>query len=288
VIILLKFLQWCFGLIFRLPAPLAIGFMHLAGEISYQLARRTPLQKIGAKNFGLLFEKINNSQLANQLLKNVGYAVFEVLCLPFLKEAHFKRIVRINGVENIDRGLAKGKGVLLLLIHSGNYELTPPLLAARGYRLNSILKAPDEPIFKLINRSRSYRGIKLINVLEDDMYRESLRALANNELVGLLVDTGASEGRHETIEFLGRKVPVAAGWLTLAQRSGAAVIPSLSKREGEKIAITFGEALNVSKDNKEEVIKKLGQFYENFIRHHPEQWLIFLNSHEVERMVEGG
>lgn len=287
MIILVRFLQLLFSFIFRLPAPAAIYMMNFAGEIAYRIARLTPIRKSVSRNVKKLFADADGDRLADRLLRNVSFSIFEVLCTPFFHEEHLKMIGNLKGRENIDLGLSNRNGILILLMHTGNYELTPALLSILGYKVNAILKAPDEPIFRIINRSRGHRGTKLINVLTDDMYRESLKALGDNEIVCLLIDTGALEGRHELFNFLGRKVPVATGWLTLAQRAQAAVIPAFSRREGNKVILNFGEPLTVRADNREEIKQKVGQYYENFIRSHPEQWAIFLNDHEVQRMLEG-
>lgn len=287
MIILLRSLQLIFSLIFRLPAPIAVYLMRFAGETTYRIARLTPIKGIAARNVNRLFPDADGRKVADKLLRNIAYSIFEVLCTPFFNETHINLICKVNGRENIDLSLAKRKGAVILTMHTGNYEMIPVVLASLGYKLNSVLKAADEPIFRFLSRSRSYRGIKLINVLEANMYRESLRALGENEIIALAADTGALEGKHELFPFLGRRVPVATGWLTLAQRSEAAVIPTHSKREEQKLVITFGEPLQVYADNREEAMHKVGQFYENFIRNHPEQWAMFLNDYETKRMVEG-
>jgi len=266
---------------------LLICCMRLAGEAVYWISRLTPIKNSVAKNIRLLFPEADSQCLADKLLRNVSHSIFEIICAPLFKKEHFKHVGKINGLENIDLGLSKGNGILLLMMHTGNYELTPALLTSRGYRMNSILKAPDNFLFKIVNRCRSWGGGKLINVLKDDMYHDSLRALAGNEIVLILIDTGALEGRHETIEFLGMKVPAATGWLTLAQRSKASVVPAFSKREDGKVVLTLGEPLTVNADNREEIVLKVGQLYEKFIKDHPEQWIILLNEYETRRMVEG-
>ncbi|MBI5078682.1 lysophospholipid acyltransferase family protein [Candidatus Saganbacteria bacterium] len=285
--ILLQFLQWIFGLIFRLPPAAALFIMRLAGEITYRAVRLSRIKKTVAGNIGLLFPQADALTLADKLLKNVSYAVFELLCVPFLKKSHLKIICRPIGLENIDLALAGRKGIIILMMHAGNYELLPIFLSGLGYKINSVLKAPPDPLFKILNRSRGYRGIKLINVLEVNMYRAALNALIENEIVILMVDTGALEGRHEGFPFLGKNLPAATGWLTLARRSGAAIIPTFSRREGKRVMLTFNDPLFVNKDNREETMKKVGRFYENLIKNHPEQWAIFLNEYEVKRMVEG-
>lgn len=196
-------------------------------------------------------------------------------------------ICKVSGVENIDLALSKRNGAIVISMHTGNYELIPIVLRHLGYSVSSIMKAPPEPLYKFLEPIRSYKGTKLINVLEVDMYRETLKALGRNRLVCLGIDTGALEGRHEMFSFLGHRVPVATGWLTLAQRSESAIIPVAVKREGKQVILNFAEPLTVYQDNREEIMRRIGQFYENFIKNHPEQWLMFLNQYETKRMVEG-
>lgn len=53
------------------------------------------------------------------------------------------------------------------------------------------------------------------------------------------------------------------------------------------MVISFSEPLNLYRDNREEIMYRVKQFFENFIKNHPEQWLMFLNEYETKRMVEG-
>jgi len=177
--------------------------------------------------------------------------------------------------------------VIMMTMHIGNYELFPLALADGNYKMNAILRATHDPIFEIINRSRISSGIKLINVLEKDIYKETIKLLGKNEIILTLADTGALESRHILYPFLGKKVTVATGWLTLAQRSRAPVIPVLVKKEGRKNIITIAEPVNVTKENREESMQKVGKFFEDFISRNPEQWAIFLNSYETRRMIEG-
>ena len=283
----LKSLRFLFSFVYKLPVSAALYLTRLAGELTFQIARLTSIRGTTAKNIERVFPEANGEQLAARLLRNVGLAIFELLAVPFFQTEHFERLCRIEGRENLDLALAKRRGVLFLMMHIGNYELIPALLSSLDYRFNSILKATDDPLFALLNQSRGYKGGRLINVLEVDMYRESIKALSHNEIVGILVDTGALEGKHEMMPFLGRSVPIATGWLTLAERSGAAILPAYSKREGDKIVLHISEPLHVYRDNRHEVKRLVSQFYEAFIQAHPEQWAIFLNTHEVNRMLEG-
>ena len=103
----------------------------------------------------------------------------------------------------------------------------------------------------------------------------------------MLADTGALESRHEYVQFLGKKVPVATGWLTMALRSSCAVVPTLAKKDGKRNSIILYEPLKVTKENRETIKQKAIKIFEDFIKQNPEQWGMFLNEFETKRMVEG-
>lgn len=286
MIILLKSLQGIFKIIFLLPPAAALNIMYFCGEIIFHIARLTRIKRAVSHNFGLFFPQADTSLLADKILRNTAYSIVEVLCTPFFSKTHFDLICKLSGTENIDLALAKRKGAFLITMHTGNYELTAAAISNQGYKLTSVLKATKDPLFAFLKPSRTHRGTEIINVLEENMYRETLRALSKDRMVGILIDTGALESRNEMFEFLGKKVPVATGWLALAQRAEAPVIPTICKREGKKLLITFGEPLTVTRDNRREIMNNVGKHFENFIKSHPEQWLMFLNEHETKRMLE--
>ncbi|MFH1683401.1 MAG: lysophospholipid acyltransferase family protein [Candidatus Margulisiibacteriota bacterium] len=287
MIIFLKFLQFCFRIIFFAPAIVSLFFMHIVAWITQAIAKITPLKKLVILNIKLVFPECNANQAANALIANTSYAILEMLCVPFFKRKHYNSIIKWIGLENLAKALSGKKGAIILTMHAGNYELTHAALTNLGYPMNIILRATEDPIFGIINRSRGASGAKLINILEEDTYKESLKSLAKNELVYLLADTGALESRHEYVQFLGKKVPVATGWLTMAIRSGCSVVPTLAKKSGIRNVISLSEPLTVTKDNREDIKQKVIKLFEDFIKNNPEQWGMFLNDYETKRMVEG-
>ena len=273
-------------IIFLLPAKAAIFLMRFAGEIIFQIARLTPIKRTTANNIKAFFPGLNYDLLADRALKNVSYAIFEVLSLPFFNAKHFSILSKVIGKENLDLALRKGKGALIVSMHTGNYEIVPSILASNKYKVNSILKADENPIFTFLEPSRSHGGVKLINILKDDMYKESLNALKNNEVVCLMLDTGASEGRHIEIDFLGKKVIVASGWITLAKRAECEVVPVFCRREKDKIIVQIDKPLTIKKATEEENMWEIKEYFEMHIRQSPDQWLMFINDQETKRMLE--
>lgn len=287
MIIFLKFLQFIFRIIFFLPAGVALAWMRAAGWFTQAIANKTPLRKTVANNIKMLQPQSSANILAKKLISNFSYTIFEVLCTPFFNKKHFVRLISWQGLEHLEKSLQISKGAIILTMHVGNYEIIPMSLAHLGHKMNTVLRATDDPLFEIVNRSRQHGGVKLINILEQDMYKESLNILKQNELIFLLADTGALESRHELFNFLGKEVPVATGWLTLAQRAGCPVIPTLCRRLGRRNLITFFEPLVVTKDNRDEIKQKAAQVFESFVRENLDEWGIFLNTYETERMVAG-
>ena len=285
MIILIKFLQLIFRIIFYGPANVALRIMHSAGWLLQTIAKKTRFKRTVIKNIKMVLPQSPANQIANKLIENTSYSIFEMLCVPFFKKEHFKKVVSWQGDHRINESLAKGCGVIILTMHAGNYELIPMTLAKRGYKITTVLRATKDPLFTVVNRSRSAGGVKLINVLDEDMYKEALKVLNKNQMLFLLADTGALDSRHIFIDFLGKKVPAATGWLTLAQRSDAVVIPTLCKKEGTKNTIVMLEPIRVTKETREQATQEAAKSFEAYIEHNPEQWAIFLNSLEIQRMV---
>lgn len=287
MIALLSFSQACFGLVFRLPPRFALGFLRLKAKGLCWIARLTPLRRIVSANYRCFFPAADADALADKLLDNVSRSIMEVFCFPFFRAEHFKLLGRLEGRENLDLALADGKGVLLLTMHTGNYEFMQVLLPQLGYRLNAVMKAPPgDRLFQFINRSRTATGCRLINVETADMYRESLARLADNEIVGLLIDTGARESRNETVVFLGKKMPAATGWLTLAQRSAATLLIGTCRRENGQLVVKIEPPFRITAGNREAMREHVRRSFDEFVRAYPDQWALFLNKDEISGIMD--
>ena len=285
MIIFFKSLQWIFGIIFFFPASFALSLMHFAGWLTQAVINKTPIRKMVTSNIQMVLPGVEAEAAAVKLINNTSYAIFEILCAPFFKRKHLDAIVKWKGLENLDKARQGKNGVILVTMHAGNYEIIAPALSNRGYLLNSVLRATDDPLFKIINRSRATGGARLINVEDENMYKTALELLAKNEMVGLLVDTGALESRHITHKFLGYDFPIASGWLTLAQRAECYVVPILAKKEGKMNLLTLYEPIKIERQTRDEAVDRLVEIFEDFIKENPEQWLMFFNSYETKRML---
>lgn len=287
MIFIIYLIQIKFWFIFLVPGSFPLTCMRGSAWILRSIVSLTPIKKQIIENVRSVLPNANARQITDKLLFNASLTIFETICLPLFKPYHFNQVFELIDQGLVDKALQKGKGVMLLTMHTGNYECGAMATAQKGYKLNTIMKSMDDPLFKFLNKVRSTGGINIINVLEQDMYKESLKVLAKNECLGVMADTGALESRNITHSFLGHMVPIATGWITLAQRSKAAVIPVMLERSGNRNKILFTEPLEITIENRDQMIDRIIGLYEDFIKQDPGQWCMFLNDFETKRMLTG-
>jgi KDO2-lipid IV(A) lauroyltransferase len=288
MILLVKALQALLRPFFWGPAGLGFWAISVTAWKICLIAALFGIRRMVRDNLRLVFPASKDiDHLAKNLISNIAQSLVEILCAPFFSREQWQRRFVWDGLEHLDAAVKSGKGVMLLNIHAGNYELMGMALFRRGYPLVGVVRSTDDPLFKLLDEIRLSAGGELVNVKDDDMYREALKILAERKIIFTMVDTGALESRNTKLKILGQEVAVATGWLTLAQRAGCAVLPATTHRQDGKLVATFGQPFFVTKDNRDAVIIQTADFYDRFLTAHPEEWAIFLNSYETKRMVTG-
>lgn len=120
-----------------------------------------------------------------------------------------------------------------------------------------------------------YRGLSGNNILsKKDFIRPMLKALANNEAVGILVDQNAGLSDGVFVEFFGRKACVNPSFAKLAARTGATVIPGFAvwSEAAARYVLKFYPPLEMSGDATEDT-QRIQSALERAIREHPGEWL---------------
>ena len=141
------------------------------------------------------------------------------------------RLVRVEGLEHLDRAHARGRGVICLGAHMGCWELIPYRLRSLGYPVGVVYRPlREEALDRYVSQRRGRFGIATHSREQD--VRKVLRSLRRGGLVGMLADQNT---RVESIPvpFLGRSARTPAGPARLALRTGAAIVPITIRLEGE-------------------------------------------------------
>lgn len=215
--------------------------------------------------------------IANGVYRHLARMAVECLGFPHQPRERFQRQVDFVGLENGSAALARGRGMLVLMGHIGNWELMGLALAGRFTQINVVVREQHHEGFNAYWRaSREDMGLHLLAAQHS--YREALRALQRGELVAVTLDQNMRRRRGVFVDFLGEQACTTPGLAYLAAQSGAPVVPMYSIRQLDgRHRLEILPALEPPPDREESTIQAATQAYtrilEDIIRRHPEQWL---------------
>ena len=207
-------------------------------------------------------------------------AVCELLRFPTLTAENLAARVNFNDRENVDQALAKGRGVILALPHIGNWEVLGAAIAHSGYRINSFyLAQKEDELGGLLDHFRQYSGIILHD--RDRGGVKALKALRAGEMLGMIADQdGANNGVY--MDFLGHWVSMPAGPANWSLKTGAALVPLFSLRQGHSFNYQAAFLPTMAEEEQgshsEKVVARtvrLARWMEGIILENPDQYLWF-------------
>lgn len=267
------------GLLRRLPRRTAMGLMRALAGAGFRLARKEREKTLRHLTLAYTGEKSTAeiAELARAVWRHLGAMAADAICIPRLVAGGLDTLVRERGLERLKAAYARGKGVIVLTGHFGNWELFGAWVAQNGFPVKVVGTSSYDPrLDRLIVDLRNSAGYT--NIARGKGTREIIRALRGNEVLGMLVDQDTRvEGVF--VNFFGRPAHTATGPVTLAQKLGCALLPAFIHLEpdgtytiefDEEIAlINTGDATNDLQVN----TQSISDAYERAIRRHPEQWV---------------
>ena len=263
-----------------LPRPLARAVSITFAQIIYILHVR--LRHVGMRNLVLAFPEKSKAERARILrgeFTSLGRQLAELCRFPKYTLKNINQVVVLDGFENYERAVARGKGVLLFAGHFGGWELSAFTLSLYGYPMHAVMRSMDN--IYLDRMIRYYRTMHGNNVVDkDEFIRGLLVAMKAGEVVGLLMDTNMTPPQGSFVDFFGIPACTATGPARIALHSDAAVVPTFAIWDSvlRKYRLHFDPAVSLIRtDDKEADIVANTQLFtkviEDYVRRYPEQWL---------------
>jgi phosphatidylinositol dimannoside acyltransferase len=204
----------------------------------------------------------------------------EALRLPGITPTELDAGMSVEGFDQIDRALERGTGAILALAHLGGWDWGGAWMATQGFRMTVVVEPLEPPeMFEWFADFRRSLGMSIVP-LGPEAGGAVLKALRNNEIVGLLCDRDISGGGVE-VEFFGERTTLPAGPATLALRTGAPLLPAAVYFEDHgRHRGVIRPALDLTRQGslREDVARltqALAAELEELIRPAPEQWHVF-------------
>lgn len=215
-------------------------------------------------------------EVAKESCRQFARGGLEFFYLLHLSKEDLDKWITIDGTEHLDAALAKGRGVILITAHFGNWEVFARKIVLLGYPVNVIARDSDDPGMTGIgNAIRQGGGYHVLP--RDDAALPAMRCLKKNQLLGILPDQNTWHGIF--VDFFGRPVATATGPAVFSLRSGAPVCCGFSRRESDgRFKAVIYPPLEVPATGDEEAdIRNLTEAFTNVIeeeiRQYPSQWL---------------
>jgi lauroyl/myristoyl acyltransferase len=149
----------------------------------------------------------------------------ESLRLPHLRPGQIRAGVSYRGFEHLRSAQAAGRGTILALPHLGGWDWAGSDLALSGHHTSVVVEALEPPdVFDWFVAFRERLGMQVIPTGPGAALACS-RALAANHLLCLLSDRRVGGAAGVEVDFFDERTELPAGPVTLALRTGAALLP---------------------------------------------------------------
>ncbi len=160
-----------------------------------------------------------------------------------------------------------------------NWELSAFTHALHGHPMYVMVRELDNHYLdRLLTRHRALSGNRLVR--KQDASRSVLRALRNNEVVGILADQNTLGEDGVFVDFFGVKASATGGVAKVAMKTGATVVPGFAfwNEEERCHTLRFYPPVEMVRSGDEEKdlvtnTQRCQAAIEQAIREHPEQWL---------------
>lgn len=193
----------------------------------------------------------------------------------------FDRHFTLVGRDHVDAALARGKGVIFVLAHLGNWELASLHMAALGYPMVGIFAERTNPrIDDWLAALRTSTGARFLT--REGALKHAIRALQANQALSLVIDLDAETG-GVFVDFFGVPAATLQTAVALARRTGAPLIPFSSERIGPlRYRNTFHPPIDVADappgaEADRALLQQATRVLEGEIRRRPEQWAWMAN-----------
>lgn len=267
-----------FSVIRRIPWKPALAWGTAMGTLGYYISAR--YRKIAEKNLKIAYGDSLTEKERQALIKRVFQHFSRAMLIEFLKGADFtlddmRRWVKQDSYEPIETLLKRGKGVIVISAHLGNWEWLSKRAAMEGYSIKVVARqSEDEKFNALTDKVRGTNGYTVHP--RGDSPRALLKQLRDNKVVAIVPD---QKSEDVFVPFFGKLAGTVAGPAVLALKTGAAILPMFCPRQpdGTYKTVYYPAILPVSTGDTEadvkQIMTEITADIEDIIRQYPDQWL---------------
>ncbi|MCK6470961.1 MAG: lysophospholipid acyltransferase family protein [Planctomycetes bacterium] len=266
-----------------LPGPVARAVARAVAALAYTLLGRKRRQMVSHMTIAFRDGMTQEEKLrwARGCFRHLALSTVEFARMTKLRKETLEQIVDLSEAKVFDELLAKGKGRGLLSVpaHHGNWELLGYAMALKGYPLISVARPLDNPkMNELVLGIRTAGGNRIIDKwqvlwkLKKEIDKGSIATMSIDQNGGTggqfipLFGTLASTVSSPADLYLAAKVPLVVCTLN-----------RLSDGVRHKMhvwdVIEYEERSGSYEERRDQLLLRINAAYEKAIRTYPDQWL---------------
>ncbi|MGB4520594.1 MAG: lysophospholipid acyltransferase family protein [Candidatus Omnitrophota bacterium] len=267
-------------IVLSFPLKIAYSIAVLISDINYLFAKED--KQAVKENLKVIFPQKSDqeiNQIRIKLFRNFAKYLTDFFRFSKMDLSYINKYVRVENRSYLDQALAKGKGVIVVSAHLGNWELGGVVVALLGYPFSAVaLPHKNKQINNFFNRQRQSKNFKVIPL--GKAARQCLDVLKKNEVLALAGDRDFTE-KGIVLDFFGKPSFFPIGPAAFALKTGAVLMPGFMYRnDDDGLTLRFEKPLEFSPSgDKNQDLKYLIENYKNiiqdYIRKYPEQWYMF-------------
>jgi phosphatidylinositol dimannoside acyltransferase len=278
-----------------LPERVAYGLARGAGTVAARVSRK---RGAVAGNLARITGMPAGSPEIERLVAEAyrSYARYWLETFRLVREGRdfFLERFRCIGERNLDDALARGRGVVVVVGHLGNWDAAGAWVGARGNRLVTVAEVlRPRRMFDFFAVHRERLGMTIFPAQAGATAR-LIEAVGSGAVVAILGDRDL-KGRGPEVEFFGERVTFPAGPASVALRSGVPLLVAgvygVERTDGLRgWEAEISEPIELpdppGPDAVAELTQEIARHLERFVARRPEEWHVLVPFWPADKEVE--
>jgi KDO2-lipid IV(A) lauroyltransferase len=276
------FAQAMFVILNALPAAWARAFGLLLGRIAWKLDKRHRQRVIRQMTIAFRDELPlpEKERLCRKFFEHIGLSVVEFARLSQLTAQNVDQLVDFSELKTFDALLARGKGLLCVPAHHGNWELCGYSVSLKGYPLKSVARPLDNPLLnEMVMAHRERSGNEIIQKWK--VLWKLKKLLDRQQIVTMSVDQNGGVGGLFVPCFTSLASTVTSPAELHVATGTPIIVATLNRKEdGVHHVLRVWDIIEHPPTDDHardiyEIVTRINAAVEKAVRAYPEQWLWF-------------
>lgn len=261
-----------------LPRPLSYGLASAVGALGSRVIKLR--KRVAVENLMRAFPELSPREAEERYIAcwaHLAKVGAELARMSRLNFDQMSRYIDGSDIAKIPPIIARGKGIIFVSGHLGNWEWLGAMTAMAGIPITYVVAGQsNRMVEEWLDRMRQGAGVEIIN--RRDPAKAILTALKRGRVIAMLSDQDAGNGGVFT-EFFGHPASTPRGPAVFYSKTGAPLVfGSCMRQKDGKYRISYEELIPpASTDDRQAdetaVMSLVSARIEQEIRQYPEQYL---------------